>query len=283
MFVWQTSSMFKDGELDSAPSPLTVPPRLAAPVLTVDDLHVRFGGVADLSGARLSVREGEICGVIGPNGAGKTTLFNAITGLVPIDGGTVEFAGQRLDHRPAHQIARCGVSRTFQNLGLYLGMTVLENVLLGAHARFRHGFVGAALRLTSAAHDERRLRQRALLLLEQMGLADLASRIAGSLPFGTMKRVELARALIADPRLLLLDEPAGGLSHGEVEAFAALVRQIRRERRLTILLVEHHMKLVMDLCDHVVVLHLGKTLAGGDPDEIKRDPDVIAAYLGAAV
>jgi branched-chain amino acid transport system ATP-binding protein len=262
-------------------APLCLAPGLArAPLLDIEDLHVKFGGVAALDGASLSVAEGAICGIIGPNGAGKTTLFNALSGSIHADAGSIMFAGQRLDKLPAQHIVRAGVSRTFQNLGLYLGMTVLDNVLLGGHTFSRHGFFGSALRLPSVAREEHALRERALRLLERLELVEFAERPVESLPFGTMKRVELARALLTEPVLLLLDEPAGGLSPAEVDAFATLIRELHRERRLTILLVEHHMRLVMSLCHHVVVLHLGRTLADGTPEEVSNDPAVISAYLG---
>ena len=278
MDVWQSSP----ASVSEFAPPSVAPGSARAPLLSVDNLHVKFGGVAALAGARFSVVEGEICGIIGPNGAGKTKLFNALTGLIAVDSGTVVFDGRRLDNLTAQRIVRAGVSRTFQNLGLYLGMTVLDNVLLGGHTLARRGFFGSALHLSLVARNELGLRERALELLEQLGLAELAESPVESLPFGTMKRVELARALMCEPRLLLLDEPAGGLSPAEVDAFAALVREIHRARRLTVLLVEHHMRLVMGLCDHVVVLHLGHTLADGGPEDVANDPAVISAYLGAS-
>jgi branched-chain amino acid transport system ATP-binding protein len=257
-------------------------PASAREVLSVRDVHVRFGGVAALAGAGFAVADGEICGLIGPNGAGKTTLFNCISGLTRVDSGEVVFAGQRIDGVAPHVISGFGISRTFQNLGLYPEMTVLENVLLGGRAAMKSGFVATALRLPFVALRERALREAAFAVIDTAGLSPCAGARAGSLPYGTMKRVELARALLAQPRLLLLDEPAGGLAHGEVEELAELIRVVRHRHSLTILLVEHHMKFVMGLCDHVVVLHLGATLANGRPDDIKRDPRVIAAYLGAA-
>jgi branched-chain amino acid transport system ATP-binding protein len=263
----------------------TAPSRLAlgtasAPLLGIEDLRVQFGGVAALAGASFSVAEGEICGIIGPNGAGKTTLFNALSGTVRANAGSIVFAGRHLDNLPAQQIVRAGISRTFQNLGLYPGMTVLDNVLLGAHTISRHGFFGSALHLPSIAREDYALQDRALALLERLDLYENAERPVESLPFGTMKRVELARALMTKPRLLLLDEPAGGLSPSEVDAFAMLIRELHQDMGLTVLLIEHHLRLVMSLCHHVVVLHLGSTLADGTPKEIAADPAVISAYLG---
>jgi branched-chain amino acid transport system ATP-binding protein len=249
--------------------------------LSVQDVRVRFGGVDALAGANFAVATGAICGLIGPNGAGKTTLFNCISGLTAIDGGRIAIAGRRIDRLPAHARAALGVSRTFQNLGLYLEMSALENVMLGGHAEIGSGLWATALHFPGIARREQFARERALAVLEDIGIAAFADRMAGTLPYGTMKRVELARALMATPKLLLLDEPAGGLAHGEVEEFAELIRALQRRHLLTIVLIEHHMKFVMGLCDQVVVLHLGTTLAQGRPDEVRRDPRVIAAYLGA--
>jgi branched-chain amino acid transport system ATP-binding protein len=281
-------ALFDIGRIESgvaarpAPRPAAVSVLRHDRLLEASDLRVRFGGVAALAGASFAVAEGEICGLIGPNGAGKTTLFNCISGLTAIDDGRLSFAGERIDGAPAHAIVRKGISRTFQNLGLYPEMSVIENVLLGGYSTGKGGFVAAALRWPRLRRDERRMRDLALAALRDVGLVHLAEQQTGSLPYGTMKRIELARALMSRPRLLLLDEPAGGLAHGEVEEFAALIRDLRRRYRLTILLIEHHMRFVMELCDHVVVLHLGATLADGRPEQVKRDPHVIAAYLGAA-
>lgn len=256
--------------------------RMPGAILSIDDVAVRFGGIAALDGVHFSVSEGEICGVIGPNGAGKTTLFNAISGLARVTHGAIVFRDHRLDTLPPHRIHALGVARTFQNLGLYAGMSVLDNVLLGGHLRARGGLLASALRLPQVARGEKTLRREASELLEQLGLADFAEDDALKLPYGTMKRVEIARALMSRPRLLLLDEPAGGLTHEEVEEFSTLLRTLRKTFGLTVLLVEHHVKLVMSLCDHVVVLHLGATLADGTPADIQRDKAVKAAYLGDA-
>jgi branched-chain amino acid transport system ATP-binding protein len=251
-------------------------------LLSVDRVAVRFGGITALAGVSFGVADGEICGVIGPNGAGKTTLFDAISGLTRIDGGAIMFDGVRLDALPAHRIAGLGLARTFQNVGLYAGMSVLENVLLGSRWGGMGAALGAALHLPRIAQREAASRDAARALLDDLELGAVADHEATQLPYGTMKRVEIARALMSRPRLLLLDEPAGGLAPGEVEAFAALLRRLRAAHGLTILLVEHHMKLVTSLCDHVVVLHLGATLADGAPDQVRRDAAVVEAYLGAA-
>ncbi|MDB5680210.1 MAG: livG [Sphingomonas bacterium] len=254
--------------------------REASGFLQIDNVHVGFGGVAALDGVTFSPTEGVITGIIGPNGAGKTTLFNCINGLIAIDRGAISLGGTRLDGLPPHRVTRSGISRTFQNLGLFPSMTVLENMMLGGLPRARIGFLSAAFQARAIARGERELEGRARRLLEDVSLGHLADVTVGALPFGTMKRIELARALMSSPRLLLLDEPAGGLSHGEVDEFAALIRRLHRTYGLTILLIEHHMGLVMGLCEHVVVLHLGKTLAEGRPAAIRQNPHVIAAYLG---
>ncbi len=253
-----------------------------AALLQVSGVDVSFGGIQALKNASFKVEADEICGLIGPNGAGKTTLFNTVSGLVPIHAGQIEFLGQRIDTLAPHRIIGTGISRTFQNVGLYPDMSVLQNVQLGGHFGSRAGFLATAARLPWARREERSLREKALRHLEEIGLQDIALRRTGDLPYGTLKRVEIARALMSSPRLLMLDEPAGGLSHGEVEELGGTLRRLRRERGLTLLIVEHHMRMVMEICTHVVVLSQGAIIADGTPQEVQADDNVIAVYLGAA-
>ena len=251
------------------------------PLLRVRGVSVRFDGIVALDGVSFDVRRGDICGLIGPNGAGKTTLLNCLSRLYQVESGSIELDGRPLLAAPRHHIARLGVGRTFQNLALFGSMTVRDNILTGGHAGSRGGFLANALRLPLVAREERRLQDRANDLIELLDLTAVAGTPVAALPFVARKKVELARALAGQPRLLLLDEPAGGLEHEEVERLRGLIGSLRERLDLTILLVEHHLGLVMRLSDRIVALDFGRTLAEGTPDEMRRHPEVVRAYLGA--
>lgn len=251
------------------------------PLLEVTDVGVRFGGVVALAGLSFEVAEGQMCALIGPNGAGKTTLFNVVSRLYTPTEGAVRFDGRDLLALPPHRIASAGIARTFQNLALVSGLSVLDNVCVGAYSRSRGGFLSGATLLPSLRH-EREVRARGLETLERLGLAALAGRPCAGLPYGTLKRIEIARALMSQPRLLMLDEPASGLTHGEVDELAALIRSLRDELGITVLLVEHHMGMVMSISEHIVVMEFGQKIAEGSPEQIRSDERVIAAYLGGS-
>ena len=250
-------------------------------LLSVRAVTVKFGGIVALDAVSFDVPRGGVCGLIGPNGAGKTTLFNCLSRLYQYQEGDILFEGRSNTRTPVHEMARLGIGRTFQNLAMFRTLSVERNVMIGAHSRSRSGFLASALGLGAVSAEEDRLRERAAGIMAYLKLDAFRDRLVADLPFGIQKRVELGRALAAEPTLLLLDEPAAGLNHEELSGLGDLIRDIRDRLGITVLLVEHHMSLVMSVSDKVVALNFGRRIAEGTPAQIQRHPDVIAAYLGA--
>jgi len=250
-------------------------------LLEIERVTVRFGGVQALDAVDLRLNRGEILGLIGPNGAGKTTLFNCVTGVVRPDDGRIRYDGRDITHLKPHRRARLGIARTFQNLQLFSRLTVLENLMVPIDAFSRRGMLADALKLPVARYEERRAAEHACALLHFLGILDRAEALAGDLPVGLQRRLELGRALALRPALLLLDEPAAGLDGHETAELAVLLSRIRERFALSMLLVDHDMALVMQVCDHIYVLDFGELIAGGSPQQIRENPEVIRAYLGA--
>jgi branched-chain amino acid transport system ATP-binding protein len=252
------------------------------PLLSVRDVSLRFGGVAALDSVSFDIIEGQIVGLIGPNGAGKTSLFNCISRLYQPTNGSIRFEQHELLKLRPHQVIRLGIARTFQNVALFGRMSVLDNVLVGDHNRIGTGAFASALQLPKARRSEQKAKERAQDALHVVDMQPFAHTLAATLPFAQQKRVELARALVSQPRLLLLDEPAGGLNHTEVRELGELIKRIQAVYQVTVLLVEHHMNLVMTISDHVVVLSFGRKIAEDAPNAVRNNQAVVEAYLGTA-
>lgn len=251
---------------------------LTNPVLETVDVSVTLSGLRILNDVSIGVPRGSVTGLIGPNGAGKTTVFNIMSGFLSPDSGQVRVEGRRLRHVSPHRLTRLGIARTLQGVGLFPSLTALENVMLGASASVRSGIVVDALALPWADARQRKVREKALAVMDELAVLDVANRRPGELPYPIQKRVALARALVSDPSILLLDEPAGGISAGDMADLGALIKSWAPHR--SVLLVEHHMELVMDVCEFIWVLDAGSVIAAGSPDEVRSDPAVLAAYLG---
>jgi branched-chain amino acid transport system ATP-binding protein len=254
--------------------------RPAEPLLSVSGVTVKFRGIVALDQVSFDIQRGQIAGLIGPNGAGKTTLFNCLSRIYPYSEGRIVFDGHPLEHMPRHKTAEIGIGRTFQNLALYRTMSVRDNIRVGCHCRAGKGFLAHALQLPGVAAEEREISERAAALVDFLDLGALADRRVSDLPFGSQKRVELGRALASQPKLLLLDEPAAGLNHEELDELGQLIRKVRDDFNTTVLLVEHHMSLVMSVSDKVVALNFGRKIADDIPQQVRKHPDVIQAYLG---
>jgi branched-chain amino acid transport system ATP-binding protein len=253
---------------------------MSNPLLAVNDVTVKFGGIVALNGVSFDITAGQICALIGPNGAGKSTLFNCLSRLYDYSNGSIVFNGVDLQTVQRYSMSKLGIGRTFQNLALFKSMTVRDNILVGCHSGHETGFLKNMFRLPGPNHIAVDANKNADSLIDYLDLGSVSNTVVADLPFGTQKRVELARALASKPKLLLLDEPACGLNHEELEGLGKLICDIRDNLKISVLLVEHHMGLVMGISDHVVALNFGKKIAEGTPDVVRKHPEVISAYLG---